>query len=97
MSLCLCSLISVPLAKATKLRPILLARVPRISSDIPRIRSYVNGSGEGPNPIQVGPQAGDTEKPLKAGRERAASKWSPTVFKMFESAATTFASILVLA
>lgn len=35
----------------------------------------------------------ETPKPSKSEQN---SKWTPTLFRMFESAATTFASILVL-
>lgn len=58
-------------------------------------RRYLNGFG-GPSPGQIGPQADDVEEPPKAEKDRPRSQWSATLFKMFESAAATFASLLIL-
>ncbi len=58
-------------------------------------RRHVNGS-VGPSPGQFGPQGEDTEKTTKIEDNKPTSKWGPTIFKMFESAATTFASLFVL-
>lgn len=57
---------------------------------------YLNGFS-GPSPSQIGPQDEVTSSSAADERLPLTSKWSPTFFKMFESAATTFASILVLA
>lgn len=90
------------------LRPVPLSRYPyqvgkfllirhsqRPSIAIRLERHYVNGS-IGPSPGQIGPQGEDTEESTKIGYNKSTSKWGPTLFKMFESAATTFASLFVL-
>ena len=62
-------------------------------------RCYANGFGGPSAPGQVGPQNGEpeeSEEPKNVGKERRLSRWGPTLFKMFESAATTVASIVVL-
>ena len=58
-------------------------------------RRCINGFG-GPTPGQVGPQGHEAEEPQGSKGTSSSPKWGPTMFKMFESAATTFASILVL-
>ena len=58
-------------------------------------RRHINGS-VGPSPSQLGPQEEDTEESTKTENNKSTSKWAPTLFKMFESAATTFASLFVL-
>lgn len=58
-------------------------------------RRYVNGS-VGPFPGQLGPQEEDAEDSTKTENNKSTPKWGPTLFKMFESAATTFASLFVL-
>lgn len=58
-------------------------------------RRYVGGIG-GPTPVQIELQGEDAEAYTQTERKETRSGWSPTLFKMFESAATTFASILVL-
>ena len=58
-------------------------------------RHYAGGFG-GPTPGQIDLQAEDAEESTQSERKTPRSNWSPTLFKMFESAATTFASILVL-
>ena len=58
-------------------------------------RRLVNGS-VGPSPGQIGPLEEDTEEPTKIEYNKPTSKWGPTLFKMLESAATTFASLCVL-
>ena len=58
-------------------------------------RRHINGS-VGPSPDQFGLQREDTEKPTKTEDNKPMSRWGPTFFKMFESAATTFASLFVL-
>ena len=58
-------------------------------------RRYVNGS-VGPSPGQFGPQGENIEDPTETENNKSTSKWGPTLFKMFESAATTFASLFVL-
>ncbi len=58
-------------------------------------RRHVNGF-VGPSPGQLGPQEEDTEEPTKIEYNKPTSKWGSTLFKMLESAATTFASLFVL-
>ena len=58
-------------------------------------RRYASGVG-GPTPGQIDLQGEDVEDYAQTERRKIWSIWSPTLFKMFESAATTFASILVL-
>ena len=58
-------------------------------------RRCINGS-VGPLPGQFGPQREDIEESTKSEYNKPTSKWSPTLFKMFESAATTFASLFIL-
>lgn len=80
----------------TRVHPIFISQLP---SSTPFLRArvrYVNGFS-GPGPGQVGPQGEVVESSYADERPVPTSKWSPTFFKMFESAATTFASILVLA
>ena len=57
-------------------------------------RSYSGIPGP-PTPGQVSPQNDEVDEPQPEGSPNA-SKWAETLFKMFESAATTFASLLVL-
>ncbi|KAL2043127.1 hypothetical protein N7G274_004187 [Stereocaulon virgatum] len=58
-------------------------------------RRHVNGFG-GPLPNQVEPQSDDVEETSRAERNISRPQWSATLFKMFESAATTSASLLIL-
>ncbi len=58
-------------------------------------RRYAGGIG-GPAPGQIDLQGEDAEANTQNEPKETRSNWSPTLFKMFESAATTFASILVL-
>ena len=58
-------------------------------------RRYAGGIG-GPAPGQIDLQGEDAEASTQNEPKETRSNWSPTLFKMFESAATTFASILVL-
>ena len=58
-------------------------------------RHYAAGIG-GPTPGQIDLQSEDAEEQMQTEPKFTRSNWSPTLFKMFESAATTFASILVL-
>lgn len=55
-----------------------------------------SGSVGGPSPGQIELHGEDAEESTQTARKNTRSSWSPTLFKMFESAATTFASILVL-
>lgn len=57
-------------------------------------RRYAGGVG-GSTPGQIELQREDVED-AQTERRKTWSNWSPTLFKMFESAATTLASILVL-
>ncbi len=57
-------------------------------------RHYASDIG-GPTPGQIDLR-GDGEERTQTGQKNTRSNWSPTLFKMFESSATTFASILVL-
>ena len=71
------------------------ARSPmEISLNLPS-RRYVGSIG-GPTPGQIELQGEDAEEYTQIGPRKTRSSWSPTLFKMFESAATTFASIIVL-
>ena len=58
-------------------------------------RHYAGGIG-GPTPGQLEPQSEDAEEHTQSERKFTRPSWRPTLFKMLESAATTFASILVL-
>ncbi|KAL8719221.1 MAG: hypothetical protein Q9225_003748 [Loekoesia sp. 1 TL-2023] len=64
-------------------------------------KRYANGYGGGPpTPGQVAPQPGQPEdssndNATESTRDRT-SDWRPTLFKMFESAATTVVSLFVL-
>ena len=58
-------------------------------------RHYAGGIG-GPTPGQLEQQGEDAEEDIQNERKFIRSSWNPTLFKMLESAATTFASILVL-
>ena len=58
-------------------------------------RRHLNGP-VGPAPGQFGLQGEDTEEPTKIEYNKSTSQWGPTLFKMLESAATTFASLFVL-
>lgn len=71
------------------------AHSPTRTSVCLRSRRYVGGIG-GPTPGQIEPQGEDAEERTQPDPKKTRSSWSPTLFKMFESAATTFASILVL-
>lgn len=64
-------------------------------------KRYANGYGAGPQlPGQVAPQPGQPEEQTSekdaGGRQDQSSEWNPTLFKMFESAATTMVSLFVL-
>ncbi|KAI4117117.1 MAG: hypothetical protein LQ338_007615 [Usnochroma carphineum] len=66
----------------------------------PQQKRFTNGYGGGPQlPSQVGPQPGQpedtSESTVSRGSDRS-SDWGPTLSKMFESAATTIVSLLVL-
>ena len=58
-------------------------------------RHYAGAIG-GPTPGQLEPQGQDAEEDMQNERKFIRSSRNPTLFKMLESAATTFASILVL-
>ena len=60
-----------------------------------RSRDYATGVG-GPASRQIELQQEDGEENSQSEKNDTRSRWSPTLFKMFESAATTIASILVL-
>lgn len=69
---------------------------PRTSIGIrERARRHYNGIGGSPTPGQVETQAEDADESASKSHQHG-HKWSPTVFKMFESALTTLASLLVL-
>ena len=66
-------------------------------------RPYSNGysgpPGGPPTPGQIGPPSGDSEDTIarsKPSQKVKKIEWGPTVFKAFESAATTFVSLMVL-
>ena len=54
------------------------------------------GSVAGPSLGQIELQRDNAEESAQSAGKKIRSSWSPTLFKMFESAATTLASILVL-
>ena len=62
---------------------------------IQRSRRYAGGIG-GPTPGQIDVQETDAEDHTQTELKKTPSSWSPSLLRMFESAATTFASILVL-
>jgi len=82
--------------QTAKFHPFLNSRFPTSTRVIRPIERYVNGFS-GPSPGQIGPQGEEADASNADEKSLPTSKWSPTFFKMFESAATTFASILVLA
>ena len=57
---------------------------------------YSSGYGGPPMPNQIGPQNTEIEEDTTQEKTDRASDWSPTLFKMFESAATTIVSLVVL-
>ena len=57
---------------------------------------YYAGGISGPTLGQLESQGKDAEDRMQNESKFNRSSWSPTLFKMLESAATTFASILVL-
>ena len=59
-------------------------------------RRYAGGVG-GPTPGQIDIEETDAEDHTQPERKQISKGWSPSLFRMLESAATTFASILVLA
>ena len=70
-----------------------------LSTRIPisqRSRRYASSSIGGPTHGQIDRQETDAEDNTQAERKKISSSWSPSLLRMFESAATTFASILVL-
>ena len=78
-----------------KLPLLFLGNVQRPSIAIKVERRYVNGP-VGPATAQSGLQREDTEEPIKIEHNKSTSQWGPILFKMLESAATTFASLFVL-
>ena len=61
-------------------------------------KRFASAYGGGPSmPGQVGPsiEEADEESSEKRAKDQP-PKWGPMFFKMFESAATTFASLMVL-
>lgn len=84
--------------ECTKVYPLLgliKARSPMNTSLFTHSRRS-SGSVGGPSPGQIELHGEDAEESTQTARKNTRSSWSPTLFKMFESAATTFASILVL-
>ncbi|KAM0802196.1 hypothetical protein BDR22DRAFT_887862 [Usnea florida] len=70
-----------------------------LSTRIPisqRSRWYASSGIGGPTAGQIDRQETDAEDNTQAERKKISNSWSPSLFRMFESAATTFASILVL-
>lgn len=76
-------------------RPLLVTRFLIRTSNPLTNRRHVNGYG-GAGPGQLGPQGDEAEETTNAARKMPGFKWTPTLMKMFESSATTLASILVL-
>ena len=71
------------------------ARSPAKTPFCLHFRRYAGGLG-GPTPGQIDLQGQDAKEYTQTERRKTWSSWSPTLFKMLESAATTFATILVL-
>ena len=97
----------IKLSKPSRLPRLELTTKPALSSLrshlylSPQQKRYANGYGSGaPTPGQVGPQPGQPEDPsderIVAGKATETPDWKPTLFKMFESAATTVVSLFVL-
>lgn len=93
----MCFIFSRTSCRIRKSRTLLNTRVP-VSLPIPsKNRRYVNGFS-GPTPGQVAGIQGDdaAEESANVAKDTPGFRWAPTLVKMFESSATTFASILVL-
>ena len=59
------------------------------------VRREASSYGGPPTPGQVGPQAQQDEDEEPKEKDQS-KKWNPTFVKIFESATTTFASLLIL-
>lgn len=70
-------------------------RLPTHTSLCLHSRRYASDIG-GPTAGQIDLQGKDVNEDTQTEQRNARFNWSPTLFKMFETAATTFASILVL-
>ena len=68
---------------------------PQCLSNYKSIR-HIGGYGGPPIPGQIGPQNEDVADTTQTEEARQPSNWSGTLFKMFESAATTIVSLMVL-
>ena len=88
------SVLRSPVYLQTRLRPRNFCER-RIRSPGLYICRSLNGGPSPPTPGQVGPQVDATDE-SGSTESNASSKWKGTLFKMFESSATTFASLLVL-
>ncbi len=84
------------LHQPARVNPILVIPLSKSKKVFPENRRSVNGLS-GPSPGQIERQTDEAEEAQGSKESPPNLKWGPTVFKMFESAATTFASILVLA
>lgn len=76
-----------------------LSRLQRFKGHEIKLRRYAGSFGGPSMPIQVGSSnepEDENDKIPKSPKGDQASKLKPTLFKMLESAATTFISIVVL-
>ena len=73
-------------------------RLPIQIGSIAARNRYLNGVGGPPSPLpgQIQQDEEGKNEPIKSKPGQKPSRWTPTLFRMFESAATTLASILVL-
>ena len=84
------------LQRTTKSQLFLIRPLPIRAIRSDQGRRYVNGLS-GNTPGQIAPPSEGINERQAPNEIPVTSKWMPTAFKMFESAATTLASILVLA
>ena len=82
------------LSKTAYIRP--SSRPPLVASSISAQKSSANRVGGVPSILPSQVQPDEEDDPVKPKPEDKLSNWTPTLFRMFESAATTLASIVVL-
>ena len=83
-------------SRTTKFHVFLVSPLSTTASRSEKNRRYINGLS-GNTTGQIGPEREEVHESQESRDIPVSSKWMPTAFKMFESAATTLASILVLA
>lgn len=98
MSLSLRSIIQIrTLHKSWAFGPAHRPRISHVSPVLSKGERRINGL-VGPSPRQEGFQGEEEAEASKDSKSaKTGSEWNPTFLKMFESAATTLASIVVLA